>query len=254
MIFSLNHHSDYKNNAGEIKCPFNQLGTIINFIKQNSNKRYNIILPDNITKVELEKAVGQIDLLKTIAKDYTIQCGSLINLQYLLSCGYNAYLRFPVTDWETFCELRDLEVSDIYIDGPLAFQCKLIRDGKKNVKIRMSPNISSNGSILVDKKPSSFFVRPEDLSLYESFIDIIDFKVDNKEKEDTLYKIYHRGTFNFSISDLIDGLPQISNLMFKEEFGKRRLNCGQKCKIPGYSCHFCETYFKIGSELENLSK
>lgn len=33
MIFSLNHHSDYKNNAGEIKCPFNQLGTIINFIK-----------------------------------------------------------------------------------------------------------------------------------------------------------------------------------------------------------------------------
>ena len=34
MIFSLNYHSDNKKKAGEIRCPYNQLGTIIKFIKE----------------------------------------------------------------------------------------------------------------------------------------------------------------------------------------------------------------------------
>ena len=48
MIFSLNYHSDNKKKAGEIRCPYNQLGTIIKFIKENPTKRYNIIIPDDL--------------------------------------------------------------------------------------------------------------------------------------------------------------------------------------------------------------
>ena len=47
MIFSVNYHSQYKQEAQEIRCPINQLGTIFTFIKDNPNKRYNIIMKNN---------------------------------------------------------------------------------------------------------------------------------------------------------------------------------------------------------------
>lgn len=56
-----------------------------------------------------------------MASDYTIECGEITILQELLNEGYRAYLRFPISDWETFVALIDMGVSDIYIDGPLGF-------------------------------------------------------------------------------------------------------------------------------------
>lgn len=167
--------------------------------------------------------------------------------------GYNRYLRFPVTDWETFQELREAEVSDIYIDGPLGFQMDLLEKYKGDIKIRVSPTISPNASLSAERKPTSFFIRPEDLSLY-SAIDIIDFSQPSKDKEDTLFSIYTRGSFSYDINLLIDGLPSRNNLLFKEEFGKTRLNCKQKCNIPGHHCHYCDTYFSVASRLNEFAQ
>lgn len=44
MILSVNSNSSYKRAAGEIRCASNQLGTIFEFVKNNPNKRYNILL------------------------------------------------------------------------------------------------------------------------------------------------------------------------------------------------------------------
>lgn len=44
MILSVNSNSSYKNAAGEVRCASNQLGTIFEFVKNNPNKRYNILL------------------------------------------------------------------------------------------------------------------------------------------------------------------------------------------------------------------
>lgn len=55
MIFSVSHHSNKMKQAGEIRCPYNQLGTIIKFIKENPSKRYNIIIPDDLTQIQLKK-------------------------------------------------------------------------------------------------------------------------------------------------------------------------------------------------------
>lgn len=67
MIFSLNYRSDNKKNAGEIRCPYNQLGTIIKFIKENPTKRYNIIIPDDLVQIELTRLIEQVDIVKSIA-------------------------------------------------------------------------------------------------------------------------------------------------------------------------------------------
>lgn len=257
MLFSVNYKSQNKSSADEIRCPFNQLGLIFDFIKEHPEKRYNIIISDTLTEVELNKAIEQINYVKEVANNYTIECGNVLMLYTLLNKGYNAYLRFPVNDWETFHDLVKLGVSDIYIDGVLGFSVSRIKQGKENVLIRVSPTISPNAAINSIRRVNTFFIRPEDLHLYSSAIDIIDFHEQNQEAEDALYSIYTRGTFNFKLNDLIKNLDEdINNLLIQSEFAEARLNCKQKCKVPGYRCCHCTNYFNIlrhSLELANIS-
>lgn len=250
MLFSVNYKSSRKQEADEVRCPVNQLGLIFNFIKDNPDKRYNI----KIFKHEenWNKAIEQIDIVKAITPNYTVQCENVTHLRRLLLEGYNAYLRFPVADWESFTNLKELGVSDIYIDGPLGFQCNDIKSSKVEVKIRVSPTVSPNASLSNSANENTFFIRPEDLSLYEEVIDIIDFSETDQEKEDILFSIYKRGIFNFDLKELIQTLNMsVPNLFINPEFAKFRLNCGQRCKAPGRVCHSCETQFILTNKILN---
>lgn len=253
MKFSVNYQSKYKIEADEIRCPINQLGTIFSFVKEHPEKRYNIILSKDIA---YDKMIEQINFIKEIAEDYTIEGGNISIISGLIDSGYNAYLRFPVCDWESFNNIKGIGVSDIYIDGPLGFQIDAIAKGKDNIKIRFSPTVSPNANLSIKaSNANAFFIRPEDIALYESALDIVDFKTEEQEKEDTLYQIYKRGTFNFNLEQLIEHLHMtVPNLFIRPEFAKERLNCGQRCNVPGKSCHLCETQFTITNSLLNYIK
>lgn len=251
MIFSINYRSPLKSRAEEIRCPYNQLGSVFDFIKEHPEKRYNIILT---AEADLSRALEQVNFVRDVASDYTIECATIPQLLSAKAGEYNAYLRFPVTDWETYQNLRELGVSDIYIDGPLGFQVNQLATKNHDVKIRVSPTVSPNSALSADRKPNSFFIRPEDLHLYSDAIDVIDFKETNPDKENALFNVYTRGTFNFDINQLISGLPAINNLMFKEDFAKERLHCGQKCNTPNRHCSFCNNYFNILTQLKKINQ
>lgn len=243
MKFSLNYTSPRKQEADEIKCPLNQLRLIYDFIKNNPDKRYLILLTKD--QINLEKIQEQVLLVKELTENYTLSCPDITTFHLIRAANYNAHLAFPVTDWESFSQLASLHASDIYIDGPLGFQTDSLKIGKQNTKIRISPQISPNALINTSNSNiTSFFIRPEDLHLYEDAIDIIDFNVKDQEKEDTLFKIYKRGTYKLELSTLIEHLNEkVPNLFLRPDFGENRLNCGQHCRIPGRSCHMCETQF-----------
>lgn len=252
MKFSVNYKSSHKNLADEIRCDVDKLGYLFNFIKDNPGKRVNITFSNNT--LDTAKIYQQVDLIKEIVEDYTIECGNVKSLMDFLKDGYNAFLRFPVTDWETFYQLKEIGVSDIYIDGSLGFQQEKLAMTKGYIKLRTSPNKSPNASIL-GLSPQSFFIRPEDLSFYSS-LDIIDFREENQEKEDMLFHIYERGTFSHDLNQLIPGRDMgINNLLLNDtEFGKVRANCGQKCKTPGYFCHLCGRTFNIARMIPQIAK
>ena len=244
MLFSVNYHSKFLEKADEIKCPFNQLGQIYNFIKEHPEKRYVIA---DASSQEHNRMLEQIDTVRSIVRDYTIECGSMTSLKSLIKQGYKAYLRFPVSDWEMFYDFLDLGISDIYIDGALGFQIKQVAQICKEHKVlvRVSPTVSPAAAIK-GLKPYSFFIRPEDLKLYEKYIDIIDFKITQQEKEDATFSIYKRGNFIYNLQDLLDQTTfSVPNPYIKPEFGQARLNCGQHCLLPGRSCHLCETQISL---------
>jgi hypothetical protein len=245
MIFSLDYKSHNKAKAQEIRCPWNQLGSILKFVKENPFKRYVVIF-------DKDASYSQVDLLQTIAKDYTIQCSTIPQLIESLNRGYNAFISYPITTWEEFADLRRLKVSDIYIDSPLTFQTDKIKTVKEDIKIRVSPTVSPNSSFSAVKSPETFFIRPEDLFLYEGIIDVVDFK---DPREDTLFDIYTRGTFNFNLNELIPDLAtSANNLLFSDEFAKYRLNCRQLCKTPSHTCHLCSNYVRMAEALPRLGK
>lgn len=241
MILSVNSQSPYKSAAGEVRCASNQLGKIFDFVKEHPEKRYNIILR---REEEFDKAIEQIEYIRAMAADYTIECDNIAQLKAFLALDYNAYIKFPISDWESFQGLKDLGVSDIYIDGAIGFQIAPLARGKQELKIRSTPTISPNAS-LCPPSANHFFIRPEDVQLYESAIDILDLRQASLEKENGLFSIYQRGTFSFNIDNLIENVPAGVNNTGLTDFALKRLDCGQKCKIPGNHCKWCDTQFSF---------
>lgn len=246
MKFSSNYKSKYFAEADEIKCPYNQLGLILK--KLSENQRLVITIP---AKYDLDKLISQLKLIPS-SIDYTVE-GNLSLVKTLLLMGYKAFLKYPIADWETFTELEKIGVSDIYIDGSLGFQTRILSFKNPNTKIRVSPTISSNSAIS-EMSPESFYILPVNLSQYEDFIDIIDFKESNLDREEALFRIYKNNDFSNTIDLLIKGLPPINHLMFDKDFAEGRLNCKQRCKIPGFSCHTCGNYYHMVQQYDNTER
>lgn len=245
MLFSVNHKSKHKEEADEIRCPVNQLGTLYSFIKDHSNKRYVIVDIGNH-----DKTIEQANLVREIAPNYTIQCANIPSFQAFTRQGFNAYLRWPVTDWETFSILRDRKASDIYIDGPLCFQGEILEKTRDRPVIRVAPTVSAAAALSTSTNENSFFIRPEDLHIYENAVDMLDFQIADQDKEDTLFTIYKRGTYDFDLQTLVENLHKTTpNLFISSSFGKTRYNCGQICKIPGRSCHICDMELSTPSKV-----
>lgn len=245
MLFSVSYKSAYKEEADEIKCPYNQLGLLWEFMKDHKDKRYNILVP-NAAYYDVEKIIEQVDIIKSAGCDYTIGCGSLVPLETMLEKDYAAYWIAPVSDWETFNTLIDFGVSDIVVDGPLCFDIPTLQKGAGDrVILRTSPTHSANTAII---KPSanSFYIRPEDLAFYDQAIKILDFNTISQAMEDALFEIYkRRGSFNEYLDTLVPGLPHVLNSAITKEFAKTRMECRQRCKVPGYHCHYCINYLQL---------
>lgn len=145
---------------------------------------------------------------------------------------------------DTLCRMG---VTDVYVTGELGFKMELARTkaDEYGVKIRVVPNIvqlSGIGFTLVPEQEhiNSFWIRPEDLPLYEKYIDVIEF-IGDTEKQHIFHKIYFidkRWKVNLAI--IIAGLEEVYGMNISNEFAKARLNCGKKC--VSNQCHTC---FKI---------
>ena len=250
MLFSISYQSKMKKLADEIRCPYNQLGLLLKFIKENPQKRYLIELPSSITEEGIDKAVKELEIIKDMVSDYTFACYSLNSFKETRKRGYQAFLALPVTDWELFDSLLEEGASDIWIDGALGFQTDAIARAKSSTKIRAVPNYSA---VIGDMKPNSFFIRPEDLDKYQRAVDIIFFREKDISREIILFTIYKRGNFIGNIEDLIPVTRESTpNALFKEDFAETRLNCRQSCKVPGHHCTYCRTYFNIGRNIQKI--
>lgn len=159
---------------------------------------------------------------------------------------FNTYVR----DWEVFRGFIELGVSDVYIVESLAFELNLLGPAARasGVSIRVFANVCQSSWDGSDSL-KSFFIRPEDVSIYEPYVDVIEFYGD---QQSTYYKIYAKDKKWFGdLQDIIIGLNQsLDSRRVLPFFAENRVKCGKKC-IKNNPCKLCE---RVASAAETLEE
>lgn len=157
-----------------------------------------------------------------------------------------------VRSWDTLYGLIDIGVSDVYIVEEFGFSLSKIGAvaHENQISIRVFGNIAQS-SWPGEHSLKSFFIRPEDVHIYENCVDVIQFVAETRVNYETLYKIYAVQKYWFGpLKDLITGLDSdVDNkTIIPDLFGVPRLGCEKKC-LSKRNCKICERIAEAGQML-----
>lgn len=157
-----------------------------------------------------------------------------------------------VRDWETFHAFIEAGVCDIYLVEQMMFE---IKDASKaahlaGVQVRTFPNIAQ---LKYEETSSlkSFFIRPEDVELYEGLVDVMELYTIDEINQDVVLEVYQKDKQWWGpLKELIIGLnTELDGRYIIPRFGERRLGCGRKC-FKGMRCDVCQTVEDLGKNLQ----
>ena len=211
-------------------------------VDQNHIFRYDLLEKFEIFKDEHPNVDFAIILPK-----YDLNLAQLCQQKEL-----NFFFDVVVRDWETFNTFINSGVSDIYLVEQMMFEIKdaSLAAHKAGVKVRTFPNIAQRRY----EETSSikcFFIRPEDIHLYEGLVDVMDIYTIEEINQDVVLEVYQDDKIWWGpLKELIVGLDNdIDGRYIIPRFGDRRLNCGRKC-FKGQRCDVCETVEQLSKNLE----
>lgn len=236
----------------EINIPFNKddLLVVIDFLNNHPTpQRVNIYIKD----IESMKMIDKLIKIKKENPNFNFALkfafyDEEINIDKIKEAKIDFYFEVYISEWEKLLEVLNLGVSDVFITEELCFDLKRVASivHQNNAKIRVFPNVSQKSWKNLPAL-KTFFIRPEDLSSYEPYIDVLEMYGDRK-KHEIYYKIYSKDKKWFGdLSELIIDLDYPLDSRFViPRFGEKRINCQRKC-LKGERCKICE-------KIERLSK
>lgn len=175
----------------------------------------------------------------------------LHTIEKLHEDGIRYYISEPATTFEEATRAKELGVSELYIDGEIFFQMSKVK--AYGLPIRVAPNRIFEGTSpypgFLDK-PSSAWIRPEDVDMYEEYIDTFEFIGYDKSKTEAFVRIYNeekawQGPLSLIVPGVGENVPV--NRMLNSELTARRLNCGQVCRTPTGTCRLCHRQFELAN-------
>lgn len=239
---------------GEVMITYKRsLEENIEIIKEYKDKRV-VFLVDNFILNEYN--IDEAKLLSETYKEIVfcaedLETGKALRefeIPYFFGRG------FVATTFDAIKQILDLGVTDIYIGGTLGFSLEKVSNLVKDVKIRVIPNIAQYSGIILDlgldhvTPMTSFWIRPEDIEMYEGLIDVVEF-FGNKTIQETFYSIYAiDGSFEGALNILISGMSAVNNKSLPSEFTESRLNCEKKCNFN--RCHRCFKYESLAKLID----
>lgn len=230
------------NKCDEITIKYIEDKGLVSFLTRHSAQRINLLIDaTHFTKSELRKIIA----IKTTYPNYNFAL-ALDVLVFELTKNLREnnipfYVAKPCLDWEMLNILLKEGVCAINISGPLGFELSRVRRCVgPDIQLRAIPN---KVSALYPENTAAlynFFIRPEDVEIYENFIDILEFE--GIEKQDIFYSIYAEqkifiGNLNQCIYDF---KGNVDNKGLIKLFGERRRDCGRQC-LKGGGCRRCDS-------------
>ena len=228
---------EYLKKADEIKVNYNKLDSILDLFEINKSATFILRITSKEDKntirwTEIEKyntMTQQKLIIETDSFDIMDACKAL-NIKF--------FYAIPVNSFYDLQALIDYGCCDVRIDAPLTHMLDKLEN--IDITIRMTPNIAYYAYIPRKDGVIGSWVRPEDVEIYEEYVDVFEFEDCDKKKEVALYRIYAENKkWPGLISDFITNINYAAtNRLILPEFGQLRAFCGQKC-LRGVNCNVC---------------
>lgn len=187
----------------------------------------------------------EIEDYNNICKQNFICATSCLEEMYYCSQkNIKFYYGYPINTFYELQALKNLGVCYVRLGTGLFFSMEKVKN--IGVPIRIIPNVAYVDGLPRPNGIAGHWVRPEDMLLYQDYVDTIEFEDCSIKKEQALYRIYtsQQGWYG-DINDLITNLNySAANKMLPNNITMERLNCGQKCQINGH-CQICYRAFNL---------
>ena len=204
---------------------------------------------------ELEDVLSCKDIFNAAADEHSSIAimGTITQTAAMKEIGLPWFYADIVDSWDMLNGFIKQGVSDVYVGNEFAFDMFTISSICKeaNVNVRVFANVAQTNCPMVKNTMTQFFIRPEDVPYYESYVDVIEF-YGPLDRQDILYDIYSKGKWLGNLNDLIIGLEEkINNTVITGCFGVLRVGCKKRC---GYSnkCDVCTRFLNIDKVIEEV--
>jgi hypothetical protein len=151
------------------------------------------------------------------------------------------FFRTYVQDLDTFHGLINMGVSDVYIVEEMGFILDTLGPiaHSKNVSIRVFANVCQTSWKYNKNSLKSFFIRPEDIPIYDSYVDVVEF-FGSYDKQETMFRIYSiNKKWYGNLQEIIQGLEEpLDSRYLPNIWAVARLSCEKRC-LKGSPCSIC---------------
>lgn len=235
--------------ADEIMVQYKDRNTLLDYESKGLlDKDIVIVIPEEETELDWQflSMINEKFNLTIRTSDFNIAHMALDN-------NIKYFWTYEVVNWYDLRALIDIGVSQIFISAPLTFDLAKVKQFcGENVKIRMYCNLAYENYIPRVEGIRGSYVRPEDIPLYEQYVDVMEFYSTNLTSERMLLKIYKEDqTWPGNLSLLIRNLKiNIDNRIIPADFAQSRISCGQRC-MSGGVCNLCNSIFNYVRTLDH---
>ena len=257
-------NSQYKDTVDELYIEVYETSDILRlpaFLEEHQQQRviiviedYDFIIKDKFKMIANKMTTGNFTICMGAGWDFYLK-REFAN--YCNKYNFPFFFQKGAGDWDTLRGMLDMGVSDVYVVEALGFELDKVADAVHTfgAQVRCYPDVAQsswNGA----NPLYAFWIRPEDVDVYEGYIDVLESARKSKDvvKSDVFYDIYGKNKFWLGdLNVLIDGLAQagisIDSRRIVEPWAQRRLQCGKKC-IKGNSCRVCHYALSLAETLK----
>ena len=236
--------NEYLKRADEIKVKYRDRDIIYDYSQKYPTAHIILELPLNNEGANWV----EINNYARVCNGRLILC--LANLKDIPKCkelNVKYYYGFPIGSFYELQSLKALGVCYFRLTAPAFFQLDLVK--KLGIPVRAVPNVCYDAYFPHENGIHGQWIRPEDVSTYDEYIEVFEFEDADLDKERALYRIYHDdGEWPGNLELIFTNLNySVENkyLLKTDTLAKRRVVCGQRCQ-EGRSCGLCEMCLDFG--------
>lgn len=238
----------------------NQDRQLLTFLEEHCDKRIVLIVRDMDNFYKAQEWL-KLNAIKEAHPDWNFVvcfreiCRFELFNSMLQECCANLCIPFftgyLVTSFDQLHYLCAQGVSDVYLGEDICFDLRRAKAvaSSYGVQLRVFPNVAQ-ASVRTSPALKKFFIRPEDVSIYEDVIDTFEFW-GPLDRQAVLYKIYSKERWFGDLQALIlDFDMSFDSRRVLPSFASIRKTCGRKC-MKSEPCSICDTIHSISKKFEN---